>query len=69
MLKPEFTGQFKRDYKLAIKRECNPKKLTEVVTLLCKEEPLPLWWTPMEQVQYEDGSIEEGIYESQIIGA
>ena len=30
---------------------------------------LPLWWTSMEQVQYEDGSIEEGIYESQIIGA
>ena len=22
MLKPEFTGQFKRDYKLAIKRGC-----------------------------------------------
>ena len=32
MLKPEFTGQFKRDYKLAIKRGFNPKKL---------EEPLP----------------------------
>ena len=30
---------------------------------------LPLRWTSMEQVQYEDGSIEEGIYESQIIGA
>ena len=69
MLKPEFTGHFKRDYKLSIKRECNPKKLTEVVTLLCKEEPLPLWWISMEQVQYEDGSIEEDIYESQIIGA
>ena len=24
MLKPEFTGQFKRDYKLAVKRGCNP---------------------------------------------
>ena len=30
---------------------------------------LPLQWTSMEQVQYKDGSIEEGIYESQIIGA
>lgn len=30
---------------------------------------LPLRWTSMEQVQYEDGSIEEGIYERQIIGA
>ena len=41
MLKPEFTGQFKRDYKLAIKRGCNPKKLEEVVTMLCNERPLP----------------------------
>lgn len=24
MLKAEFTGQFKKDYKLAIKRGCNP---------------------------------------------
>lgn len=31
MLKPEFTGQFKRDYKLAVKRGCNPKKLEEVI--------------------------------------
>ena len=41
MLKPEFTGQFKRDYKLALKRGCNPKKLEKVVEILCKEEPLP----------------------------
>lgn len=41
MLKPEFTGQFKRDYKLAVKRGCNPKKLEEVITLLCNEQPLP----------------------------
>ena len=33
MLKPEFTGQFKRDYKLAIKRGFNPKKLEEVIIL------------------------------------
>ena len=31
MLKPEFSGQFKRDYKLAIKRGCDPKKLEEVI--------------------------------------
>ena len=24
MLKPEFSGQFKRDYKLAVKRGCDP---------------------------------------------
>ena len=41
MLKPEFTGQFKRDYKMAIKRGCDPKKLEEVITLLCNEQPLP----------------------------
>ena len=41
MLKPEFTGQFKKDYKLAIKRGCDPKKLEEVLLLLCSEQPLP----------------------------
>jgi mRNA interferase YafQ len=41
MLKPEFTGQFKRDYKLAIKRGCKPEALQEVITLLVNEQPLP----------------------------
>lgn len=41
MLKPEFTGQFKRDYKQAVKRGCNPKKLETVISLLCNEKPLP----------------------------
>ena len=41
MLKPEFTGQFKKDYKLAIKRGFDPKKLEEVIRLLCEEQPLP----------------------------
>lgn len=41
MLKPEFTSQFKKDYKLALKRGCNPKKLMEVITLLCNEQKLP----------------------------
>lgn len=41
MLKPEFTGQFKRDYKLAVKRGCNPKKLEKVISLLCSGKPLP----------------------------
>lgn len=41
MLKPEFTGQFKRDYKLAVKRGCDPEKLAKVVSLLCAEQPLP----------------------------
>lgn len=41
MLKTEFTGQFKRDYKLAVKRGCNPNALRTVITLLANEEPLP----------------------------
>ncbi len=41
MLKVEFTGQFKKDYKLAIKRGCNPDELQKVVTLLVNEQPLP----------------------------
>ena len=41
MLRPEFSGQFKRDYKLAVKRGCNPQKLEEVIVLLCNEKPLP----------------------------
>ena len=41
MLRIEFSGQFKRDYKLAVKRGCNPKALEEVVSLLASEQPLP----------------------------
>ncbi len=41
MLKPEFTGQFKRDYKLAVKRGYDSRKLEKVIGLLCKEQPLP----------------------------
>ena len=41
MLKAEFTGQFKKDYKLALKSGCDPNKLQAVITLLIKEKPLP----------------------------
>ena len=41
MLKVEFTGQFKKDYKLAVKRGCDPKELEKVITLLVNEQPLP----------------------------
>lgn len=41
MLKIEFTGQFKKDYKLAIRRGCDPQDLTEVISLLAAEQPLP----------------------------
>ena len=41
MLKPEFTGQFKKDYKLAVKRGFDINALQEVITFLCSEHPLP----------------------------
>lgn len=41
MLKVEFTNQFKKDYKLAVKRGCNPKELETVVSFLINEQPLP----------------------------
>lgn len=41
MLKPEFTTQFKKDYKVAMKRGCDPDKLKAVIALLCAECPLP----------------------------
>ena len=41
MLKVEFSGQFKKDYKLCVKRGCDPKELEAVVSILMREEPLP----------------------------
>ena len=41
MLRPKFTGQFKRDYKLAVRRGCDSAKLETVITLLCNEQTLP----------------------------
>ncbi len=41
MLKPEFSGQFQKDYKKAVKRGLDISKLTVVVQLLCSETPLP----------------------------
>jgi len=41
MLKIEFGGQFKKDYKIAVKRGGDPKKLEAVITLLANEIPLP----------------------------
>ena len=41
MLKVEFTGQFRKDYKLAVRRGFDPKELETVITLLVHEQPLP----------------------------
>ncbi len=41
MLRIEYQGQFKKDYKQAIKRGCDPKLLEEVLNYLVNEQPLP----------------------------
>lgn len=41
MLRLLFTGQFKRDYKLALRCGCDRKRLEAVIDLLCREEELP----------------------------
>ena len=41
MLRIEFTGQFKKDYRLAVKRGCDPKAIETVIALLANEQPLP----------------------------
>lgn len=41
MLKIEFTGQFKKDYKLALKRGFKISELTKLVSILANEQPLP----------------------------
>ncbi len=41
MLRPEFSGKFKQDYKKALKRGCDPERFKKVVKILCEEQPLP----------------------------
>jgi mRNA interferase YafQ len=41
MLKPTFTGSFKRERKLAEKRGKDINKLTEVMGIIIREQPLP----------------------------
>lgn len=45
MLKLEFTGQFKKDYKLAVKRGFDIQELEKVIKLLREEIPLPPKYT------------------------
>lgn len=42
MLKLEFTNQFKKDFKLIMKRGYDSKKFEKVVELLQKQKPLPI---------------------------
>ncbi len=41
MLKLAFSSQFKKDFKLAVKRGCDQTELWAVVSLLQAEKPLP----------------------------
>ncbi len=41
MLKIEYQGQFKKDFKLAVKRGCNIEEFQKVVTFLVNQQPLP----------------------------
>lgn len=41
MLKIEYHGQFKKDYKLALKRGCNPQLLADIISMLANEQELP----------------------------
>lgn len=41
MLKIEYQGQFKKDFKLAVKRGCDIAEFQKVVTFLANEQPLP----------------------------
>lgn len=41
MLKIEYQGQFKKDFKLAQKRGCDIAELQKVVAILASEQPLP----------------------------
>ena len=42
MLKPSYTTQFKKDYKLQLKRHQNLNLLDSIIKMLVKEELLPV---------------------------
>jgi len=41
MLNIVYHSQFKKDYKRALKRGCDPQLLSDIVTKLANREPLP----------------------------
>lgn len=51
MLKTKYTAQFKRDYRRALRRGCDPRKLERVIRCLAAEEPLPR--------QHRDGPLQD----------
>ena len=54
MLKIVYHNQFKRDYKRIIKRGCNPSLLTNVLSIIVNEQPLP--------AKYKDHSLAASSY-------
>lgn len=41
MLKIEYQGQFKKDFKLAVKRGCDINEFQKVISMLAQQQPLP----------------------------
>ena len=42
MLKIEYQGQFKKDFKSAVKRGCDIAEFQKVVSMLANRQPLPV---------------------------
>lgn len=42
MLRVEFTNQFKKDFKIALKRGCDSRELEKVLSFLINEKKLPI---------------------------
>ena len=56
MLKVEYTGQFKKDYKLALKRKYDINELITVISLLSNEEELPDKYRDHALINYDRNS-------------
>lgn len=56
MLRVEYTGQFKKDYKLALKRKYDIDELITVISLLTNEEELPDKYRDHALINYSSSS-------------
>ena len=56
MLRVEYTGQFKKDYKLALKRNYDIDELVKVINILSNEEILPEKYRDHALINYTKSS-------------
>ena len=56
MLRVEYTGQFKKDYKLALKRNYDIDELVKVINILSNEEVLPEKYRDHALINYTKNS-------------